>query len=107
MEKEPYTTAATDKYSNESPPYDDPSRVAKGGPIGEAADMYGDVATADEYGYVHRGCVKSDCLLEGIVIAHRSFQSQESSHPVHSAWRYHRHRSVFRNWKGSHKGWSS
>ena len=55
--KEP--TYADEKYSDESPPMraDDPSRVVeeKGIRIGEAADMYGDLATAEEYGYVSRG----------------------------------------------------
>ena len=50
---------AAGKYSNESPHSgsDDPSRVVeeKGIRIGEAADMYGDLATAEEYGYVSRG----------------------------------------------------
>lgn len=30
---------------------------AKGVAVGEAADVYGDVQTAEEYGYVHRGSV--------------------------------------------------
>lgn len=53
--KEP--TYATEKYSNESPPLGDPSRIVeeKGIRIGEAADMYGDLASAEEYGYVSRG----------------------------------------------------
>lgn len=51
--KEP--TYAAEKYSNESPP--DPARVVeeKGIRIGEAADMYGDLASAEQYGYVSRG----------------------------------------------------
>lgn len=57
--KEP--TYATEKYSNESPPMEDPSRVVeeKGIRIAEAADMYGDLASAEEYGYVSRGYVDS------------------------------------------------
>lgn len=53
--KEP--TYATEKYSNESPPLDDATRVVeeKGIRIGEAADLYGDLASAEEYGYVSRG----------------------------------------------------
>jgi amino acid transporter len=31
----------------------------KGNGIGEAADIYGDLATAEEYGYVERGYVSS------------------------------------------------
>ena len=46
-----------EKYSNESPHSDDPTRVVeeKRIRIGEAADMYGDLASAEEYGYVSRG----------------------------------------------------
>lgn len=55
MDQEP--TYAKEKYSDESPSNDDPTRVVeeKGIRIGEAADMYGDLATAEEYGYVSRG----------------------------------------------------
>ncbi|MCJ1426699.1 hypothetical protein MMC29_004602 [Sticta canariensis] len=57
MEKEPYGHSPEGKYSNESPPFEDPAAVVetKGGRIGEAADMYGNVATAEDYGYVTRG----------------------------------------------------
>ena len=44
----------------EAPPYDsNVDRVVgdKGIRMGEAADMYGDLQTAEEYGYVTRGCV--------------------------------------------------
>lgn len=47
--------------TGESPPYDGKHPTAgdiveeKGMRIGEAVDMYGDVATAEEYGYVARG----------------------------------------------------
>ena len=53
---------ATEKYSNESPPpMDDATKIVeeKGIRIGEAADMYGDLASAEEYGYVSRGYVDS------------------------------------------------
>ena len=55
--KEEYNISRTEKLSNESPLYDDMARVVddKGVRIGEAADMYGDLATAEEYGYVSRG----------------------------------------------------
>ena len=55
--KEQYNIAPAEKFSGESPPYDDMARVVdeKGVRIGEAADMYGDLATAEEYGYVSRG----------------------------------------------------
>ena len=51
MEKEQYTM--------EAPPYDEPSRVVeqKGMRMGEAADVYGDIQTAEDYGYVSRGYV--------------------------------------------------
>lgn len=52
MEKEHYLEKGA-----EAPPYDDPSRIVedKGVRMGEAADMYGDLDTAEEYGYVTRG----------------------------------------------------
>lgn len=48
---------SAEKYSNESPPLDDATKVVeeKGIRIGEAADLYGDLASAEEYGYVTRG----------------------------------------------------
>ncbi|KAL8836348.1 MAG: hypothetical protein Q9170_002962 [Blastenia crenularia] len=57
MEEEAYNGGAAEKYSNESPPFDDPSRIVeeKGIRLGEAADMYGDLGAAEEYGYVTRG----------------------------------------------------
>lgn len=58
MAKEMYVGSPREKYSNDdSPPYDDPAQVveSKGVRIGEAADMYGDIATAEDYGYVTRG----------------------------------------------------
>lgn len=44
--------------SGEAPPYDNNmERIVedKGMRIGEAADLYGDIGTAEEYGYVTRG----------------------------------------------------
>ena len=51
MEKSAYSTGM------DAPTYDDPSRIVeeKGIRMGEAADIYGDVETAEEYGYVTRG----------------------------------------------------
>ncbi|MCJ1415705.1 hypothetical protein MMC32_002037 [Xylographa parallela] len=49
------------EYASETgmgaPAYDDPARIVedKGVRMGEAADMYGDLDTAEEYGYVTRG----------------------------------------------------
>jgi amino acid transporter len=50
MEKETYTVDA--------PLYDDPARIVedKGMRMGEAADVYGDIQTAEDYGYVSRVC---------------------------------------------------
>lgn len=61
MEKVPYGHSAGETYSNESPTDEDPARVveAKGTRIGEATDIYGDLATAEDYGYVTRGCVET------------------------------------------------
>lgn len=62
MEKETYVGDSPQKYSNDAPPYDGngdltPAMIneTKGREIGEGADMYGDVATAEDYGYVTRG----------------------------------------------------
>lgn len=43
-----------EKYVGNSPPPYKPADGADPG-ISEGADMYGDIATAEEYGYVHRG----------------------------------------------------
>lgn len=57
MAKEMYVGSPREKYSNDDSPYEDPAQVveSKGVRIGEAADMYGDIATAEDYGYVTRG----------------------------------------------------
>lgn len=46
-------------YNDPSRMYDDPYRITaeRGLQLGEAADMYGDVDTAEEHGYVTRGYV--------------------------------------------------
>ena len=46
-------------YNDPSTMYDDPGRITAGHglPLDEAADMYGDVKTAEEHGYVNRGYV--------------------------------------------------
>ncbi len=53
MEKEQYAMGA--------PAYDDPSQIIehKGMRMGEAADVYGDIQTAEDYGYVSRGYVST------------------------------------------------
>lgn len=52
MEKETYTVDG-------APTYDDPARVVddKAHRMEEAVDMYGDIQTAEDYGYVSRGYV--------------------------------------------------
>lgn len=43
-----------EKYvGDSSPPYKSPDGPEPS--VAEAAGMYGDIATAEEYGYVHRG----------------------------------------------------
>ena len=37
--------------------YSPPTVENKQDHIGEAAELYGDIQTAEDYGYVHRGCV--------------------------------------------------
>ena len=54
--------ARTNSYgSRRSEPEYDPNRVVEefGMELGEAADMYGDLDTAEDYGYVTRGYVVS------------------------------------------------
>lgn len=57
MEKEAYTVDA--------PLHDDPARIVedKGMRMGEAADVYGDIQTAEDYGYVSRGYVSRSSLV--------------------------------------------
>jgi hypothetical protein len=61
MEKDPtYTEKAPDGH--ESPDYHvdefNKMEARRGSKINEATDMYGDVQTAEEYGYVARGYVR-------------------------------------------------
>lgn len=55
--KVPGDSYAMEKSSIESPSSNEAARVVetKGIRIGEAADLYGDVASAEHYGYVSRG----------------------------------------------------
>ncbi|KAL8650115.1 MAG: hypothetical protein Q9210_004009, partial [Variospora velana] len=60
MDSKEYSASSSERYSNESPPSplsDGPARLVeeKGIRFGEAADMYGDQGSAEEYGYVSRG----------------------------------------------------
>ncbi len=65
-EKDSYEMMELEKTRTESALYNDPSRMyddpyritaERGLQLGEAADMYGDVETAEEHGYVTRGYV--------------------------------------------------
>jgi len=49
------------QYAAEAPAYDDPSHLIeqKGMKMGEAADVYGDIQTAEDFGYVTRGYVRT------------------------------------------------
>ncbi|KAL8968605.1 MAG: hypothetical protein Q9183_002385 [Haloplaca sp. 2 TL-2023] len=57
MENSGYDIPLSEKYSNESPPYDDSTRMVaeQGIRLAEATDMYGDLDAAETYGYVTRG----------------------------------------------------
>ncbi len=65
-EKNSYEMMELEKTRTESALYDDPSRIydspsrmtaEQGLQLDEAADMYGDLETAQEHGYVTRGYV--------------------------------------------------
>ena len=63
-EKDPYTIAPLEQYTNVSDIYDDGyfnehARIVadKGMRVEEAAEMYGNIATVEDYGYVTRGYV--------------------------------------------------
>lgn len=68
MERGGYAGGSPESYSGESPPYEDPARITeeKGVRIGEAADLYGDLATAEDYGYVTRGYGREWPLVSGV-----------------------------------------
>ena len=59
MDKERYTVSPLEKHVScyEYPPGYDTAKIIeeRGGAIGEAADVYGDLDTAEDYGYVTRG----------------------------------------------------
>ncbi len=59
MEKKGYDVHDGERLSDSPTRYVDPSHVIeeKGIAMGEAADIYGDIATAEDYGYVSRGYV--------------------------------------------------
>ena len=58
MDKESYNVEPMEAYpTTDSPPYHDLAALVeeKGIQMGEAAALYGDIQTVEEYGYVHRG----------------------------------------------------
>lgn len=58
MDKEQYTVDESSAYNSHAT-YIDPATGAesKSGPLAEAGEMYGNLDTAEEFGYVHRGYV--------------------------------------------------
>lgn len=59
MEKGGYDVSNGERLGDSPTGYVDPSQIVdeKGIAMGEAVDIYGDIATAEDYGYVTRGCV--------------------------------------------------
>ncbi|TVY49622.1 putative proline-specific permease [Lachnellula occidentalis] len=56
MEREKYTVDASSAYNGHAAYVDPATGVGnKSGPLTEAGELYGNLDTADEYGYVHRG----------------------------------------------------
>ena len=57
LEKDPWKIEREEGFTNVEDMYDDPSRVVneRGMQLGEATDLYGDIETAKDYGYVTRG----------------------------------------------------
>jgi hypothetical protein len=93
--------------SGEAPPYDNNAeRIIedKGLRMGEAADVYGDVATAEEYGYVSRGYGAS--FISRIDRELTTVQAQVPSHSVYCARWNDRYRSFLVHRKGSDSIWS-
>lgn len=56
-EKDPWKIEREEGFTNVEDMYDDPSRVVdeRGMQFVEATDLYGDIETAKDYGYVTRG----------------------------------------------------
>lgn len=66
-EKDPYTVAPSEQYTNVSDIYDDGyfnehARIVagEGMRVGKAAELYGNVETVENYGYVTRGYVDTE-----------------------------------------------
>ena len=88
----------------------DPTRVVEefGIGVGEAADMYGDLETAEDYGYVTRGYVKLFTgRLRGYLEADDLDQTQISAYPIYCPRRNDRDWSLLGNRTGFHTSWSS
>lgn len=111
-EKGAYNEGSPQKYSNEAPPYDGnrdmtPAMIneTKGMGIGEGADMYGDVATAEDYGYVTRGYEENQLDRLGRPEAD-SIQVEIASHSIHSPRGYHWYWAIFGDREGFHGSWT-
>ena len=58
-EKDPWKIGPAEPFTNLSDIYDDPAKTfdERTMQLGEAADMYGNIGTVEEFGYVTRGWV--------------------------------------------------
>jgi len=65
MGKSHYDVSYGERYGDSPTGSADPSRIVqeKGIAMGEAADMYGDLTTAEDYGYVSRGYVEQESYI--------------------------------------------
>ena len=106
---EAYSMTSPEKFSNGSPVFDNyAGRIVeeRGLRVGEAADMYGDITTAEDYGYVTRGYTQGSgkYLRRAAKGAH---QAQIPSYSIHRPWRNDRHRSFLGYWTCLYASWSS
>ena len=62
MEQGTYDVSPQGKMSNESYIHEDAARITegKGMRMGEAVDVFGDLETAEDFGYVSRGSVQRE-----------------------------------------------
>lgn len=75
MEKEEYSVGQQEPTPYEEGHNDVADIVhRKGHAVGEAADIYGDVQTAEQYGYVERGYVSCLCNLSSRLLE-QSFET--------------------------------
>ena len=111
MEKGEYAVEPKEAFGNEPPVYNDPHSADivenKGIRMGEAADMYGDLETAEDYGYVSRGYVMCilRCLIRkgGLSI----IKLEIPPHSIHCPWWNDRYWPVLGNWPSLDTGWTS